>query len=125
MKLFQELSSFKELGNLIRDNDNISNIYIWNEAYCMQATVVTFLVKAIILHCHIVSTISKVNEKSLWFHLFKFCPVRFQMCPQITCQGGCIITLIAFVRLFSTVCFQMSPQMTCLRGSIFAMIALV
>ena len=40
----------------------------------------------------------------------------FQMCPQITCLRGCIVTLVAFVWLFSTVRFQMSLQIACLRG---------
>ena len=44
-----------------------------------------------------------------------FPAVRFQMCPQITCPRGCIVTLVTFVWLFSTVHFQMLPQMACLR----------
>ena len=43
-----------------------------------------------------------------------FSTVRFQMCPQSACIRGCIVTLVAFVWLFSTVCFQMCPQMACL-----------
>ena len=31
---------------------------------------------------------------------------------------GCIVTLVAFVWLFSTVCFQMFPQIACTRGCI-------
>ena len=45
------------------------------------------------------------------------------MCPQIACQRGCIITLVAFVRFFSTVCFRMCPQMICARGCIIALVA--
>ena len=37
------------------------------------------------------------------------------MCPQMACLRGWIVTLVAFVRLLSTVCFQMSPQMVCPR----------
>ena len=32
-----------------------------------------------------------------------------QVCPQMACLRGCIVTLVAFVRLFSIVCFQMCP----------------
>ena len=38
-----------------------------------------------------------------------FSTVCFQMCPQIACQWGCKVALVAFVCLFSTVCFQMCP----------------
>ena len=38
------------------------------------------------------------------------------MFPQIVCLRGCIVTLVAFVGLFSTVYFQMCPQITCPRG---------
>ena len=36
--------------------------------------------------------------------------------PQIACLRGCIIALVAFVWLFSTVCFQMFPQRTWIRA---------
>ena len=48
-----------------------------------------------------------------------FSAVRFQMCPQITCLRRGKVALVAFIRLFSTVRFQMSPQITCLnRGKV-------
>ena len=40
--------------------------------------------------------------------------VCFQVSPQIAYPVGCVVTLVAFVRLFSTVRFQMSHQITCL-----------
>ena len=49
----------------------------------------------------------------------------FHVCPQITCQRWCIVTLVAFVWLFPTVHFQMSPQMACMRGCIITLVALV
>ena len=56
---------------------------------------------------------------SHWLHLFAFSPMCFfQLFPQIACQRGCIVTLVAFVWLFSTVCFQMFPQIVCTRGCI-------
>ena len=51
--------------------------------------------------------------------------VRFQMCPQMACLGRGIVTLVAFVRLFSTVCFEMSPQMASLRRGIVILVAFV
>ena len=45
-----------------------------------------------------------------------FSTVRFQMFPQIACQGGFIVTLVAFVLLFSTMRFQMFPQIACQGG---------
>ena len=47
------------------------------------------------------------------------------MCPQITCMRRCIVTLVAFVWLFSTVCFQMFPQIACMSGCIFTLVAFV
>ena len=38
-----------------------------------------------------------------------FSSVRFQMPSKIACIWGCILTLVAFVWLFSTVCFQIFP----------------
>ena len=35
--------------------------------------------------------------------------LRYQKYPQIACQRGCEVALIAFVWLFSTVCFHMCP----------------
>ena len=54
-----------------------------------------------------------------------FSTVCFQMCPQIACLKGCKATLVAFVWLFSTVCLQMCPQMACLRGCIITLVAFV
>ena len=48
-----------------------------------------------------------------WLHLlsvWRFPGVGFQMCPQIACLSGCIITLVAFVWLFTTMHFEMCPQ---------------
>ena len=41
----------------------------------------------------------------------------------MACMRGCIITLVAFVWLFSCVCFQMGPQMACLGGGKFTLVA--
>ena len=54
-----------------------------------------------------------------------FSTVRFQMCPQIACQKWCKITLVAFVWLFSTVRFQMSPQTACLRRCIVTLVTFI
>ena len=51
--------------------------------------------------------------------------VRFQMFPQIACPRKSIVTLFAFVWLFSTVVFQMCPQMACLRSGIVTLVAFV
>ena len=51
--------------------------------------------------------------------------VCFQMGPQITCLRGCIFTLVAFVLLFSSVRFQMGPQTVCPRGCIVTVVAFV
>ena len=58
---------------------------------------------------------------STWLHLFVF----FLVYPQIPCLIGGIVTLVAFVRLFSTVCFQMSFQIACMRGSKVTLVAFV
>ena len=47
------------------------------------------------------------------------------MCSQIACPRGCIITLVAFVWLFSTVGSQMCPQSACMRWCIVALVAFV
>ena len=54
-----------------------------------------------------------------------FSTVCFQMCPQIACIRGCIVTLVAFVCLFSAVDFQMCPQCACIRGCIVTLVTLV
>ena len=47
-----------------------------------------------------------------------FSTVRFQMSPQIACPRGSKFTLVAFVWLFSTMGFQMWPQCTWIRACI-------
>ena len=49
--------------------------------------------------------------------------LSYQKYPQIACQRGCKVALIAFVWLFSTVSLQMFPQIACPRGSIFTLVA--
>ena len=51
--------------------------------------------------------------------------VSFQVSPQIAWIRRCIITLVAFVRLFSFVHFQMCPQSTCIRGCKITLVAFV
>ena len=58
-------------------------------------------------------------------YVWLFSTVSFQMAPQMACLRGCIVTLVTFVQFFSTVCFQMSPQMACLKGCIFTLVTLV
>ena len=57
--------------------------------------------------------------------MWLFSTVFFQMCPQIACLRGCIVTLVAFVWLFSTVFFQMSPQIAFLNGCIVTLVTFV
>ena len=45
--------------------------------------------------------------------------------PQIACLRGCIITMVAFVWLYSTMNFQVSPQIACLRGCVITLVAFV
>ena len=47
------------------------------------------------------------------------------MSPQSVCPGGCKVTLVAFVWLFSTVCFEMPHQRAFLRGCIVTLVAFV
>ena len=51
--------------------------------------------------------------------------VSFQVSPQITCIGGCILTLAALVWFFSTVRSEMCPQIDCLCGCIVTLVAFV
>ena len=48
-----------------------------------------------------------------------FSTVNFQMCSQMPCLSRCKVTLVAFVGLFSTVCVQMSPKIACTGGCIY------
>ena len=57
--------------------------------------------------------------------IWLFSTVRFQMYPQNMCMGSCKVTLVAFVWLFSAVCFQMSPQSTCIWWCIVTLVAFV
>ena len=52
----------------------------------------------------------KLNIGSIYLALSS---VHFQMCPEMACLRGCILALVAFVWLFTTVCFQMVPQNVC------------
>ena len=54
-----------------------------------------------------------------------FSTVSHQMSPQIAFHRRGIIALVAFVCLFSTVCFQMLPQIACMRRCIVALVAFV
>ena len=54
-----------------------------------------------------------------------FSTVRYKMCPQIACLKWGIITLIAFIWFFSTVCFPMCPRITCTRWGIITLVAFV
>ena len=54
-----------------------------------------------------------------------FSTVRFQMCFEISCPREGKITVATFVWLFSTVGFQMSPQMACLSECKVALVACV
>ena len=47
------------------------------------------------------------------------------MSPQTVCPRGCIITLVAFVWLFSTVFIKMVPQSACPNGCIVTLVAFV
>ena len=47
------------------------------------------------------------------------------MCLQSACIRGCIVTLVAFVRLFFSVRFQMCSQITCMRRGIVTLVAFV
>ena len=49
--------------------------------------------------------------------------MHFQICPQIVCLKGLIITLAAFVRLFPNMCFQMSTQRSWIRASKLTLVA--
>ena len=50
-----------------------------------------------------------------------FSAVCFQMCLQIACVIRRIITFVAFVCFFSAVCYQMSPQIICLRTCVITL----
>ena len=63
-----------------------------------------------------------------WLHLFGFSPLCFfkcEMCPQIDCPRSFVVTLAAFVWLFSTVCFRMIPQIARLSRCIVTLVAFV
>ena len=50
---------------------------------------------------------NKMHIVTLIAFIWLFSTVHFQICPQIICIRGCKVTLIAFVWLFSVVCFPM------------------
>ena len=54
--------------------------------------------------------------------IWLYCTVCFQVSPQIACQGGCVIALVAFVWLLFAVSFHMCPQMAWLRGCIITLV---
>ena len=54
-----------------------------------------------------------------------FSTVCFQMCPQMACLRRGIVALVTFVCFFSTVCFHMSHQSACLNGCKVALVTFV
>ena len=76
----------------------------------------------VFLHCAFSNLSSNCDAKSHWLHLFDFLPhfVFSNVCPR-----RCIITLVGFVRLFSTVHFQMCPQIACLRRCKVTLVAFI
>ena len=54
-----------------------------------------------------------------------FSAVHFKMRHQMACMSGWKVSLVAFICFFSTVCFQMFPQIACPRGCIATLIAFV
>ena len=54
-----------------------------------------------------------------------FSTVSFQMSPQIACLRGCKVTLVAFVWLFSAVYFKMTSQAAFHRWCILALVAVI
>ena len=54
------------------------------------------------------------TSHSALYALHFFPHVCFYVSPQIPCFGGSETTLVAFVRLFSSVSFHMGSQITCL-----------
>ena len=54
-----------------------------------------------------------------------FSTMRVHMCPQIESMSGCIVALVAFVCLFSTVRFQMCPRIAFPRECIVTLIVFV
>ena len=66
------------------------------------------------------------DAKSHLLHLFVFSPLCvFLMFPQISCLRRGIVTLIAFVWLFSTVNFHMCPQISWVRRGVVTLVAFV
>ena len=56
--------------------------------------------------------------------IWLFSTVCFQMCSQMACRlRGSIVTLIAFIWLFATMCSQMNPQITSTRRYLVTLIA--
>ena len=95
-------------------------------------------------HCRIHSTFSNVRFQMylqsayiitckityltfIWFSplFWSMFHVRFHVCPQIGCKAGCIIALIAFMRLFACVYHQMSAQIASMSRCIVTFIAFV
>ena len=66
------------------------------------------------------------DVKSHWLHLFDFSPLCvFKWVFTLPNTRGCIITLVTFVGLFSSMYFQMSPEIAFTRGFVTTLIALV
>ena len=95
--------------------------------------VITFLTPLWLVRLSVTQGKSEISRCAIGCNIFYemrqiglFFPiVSFHMSPQIVQFRGCIIALVAFVWLFSTMCFQMCPQITCTRGCIIALVALV
>ena len=77
----------------------------------------------IVCICLVIQSLSFLEilwvAKSIKFSFF----IWHEKMPQIACMRKCIVILVAFFLLFSTVRFQLSPQITCMRKCIVTLVA--
>ena len=91
---------------------SILGLQMCRQIACLKEYLVT-------LHCLQLYDFSPLG----YIFVFVFFPRHLR--PQIACLRWCIVTLVAFVSLFSCVRFQMSPHMAFLRWFIVALATFV
>ena len=84
--------------------------------------------------CGVVTVYFHVRPQRAWIRAVKltlvafvrlFSSVYFQMCFQRACIRGCKVTLVAFMCLFPSVRCQMCLQMACLRRDKVTLVAFI
>ena len=91
---------------------------------CLKGCIITMIAFVCLFSIVFLNVSAKSLDQSRQSHIDCIC-LTFHHCAFSNVSSNYLLTLVAYVGLFSTVCFQMWPQITRLRGGIFTLVAFV